>query len=111
MTLVLDASMALAWIFERSKDEQRDCARRALQTLTNSLTLVPQLWGVEVANGLLVGERRKVITTLQSTKFLKHLDRLPITVDGTMLAGWGTIMKIALRANRVLGTSGEGGVG
>ena len=79
--LVLDASMALAWIFEREDADQHDCADRALQMLEGVPASVPSLWHVEVANSLLVGERRKIIAPAQSQDFLLRLDQLPITVD------------------------------
>ncbi|WP_311196909.1 type II toxin-antitoxin system VapC family toxin [Rugamonas apoptosis] len=84
MILVLDASMALAWMFERADAVQRDCADRAVLALTSVAGLVPPLWHVEVANALLVGERRRVITPAQSQQFLSRLDQLPITVDSAL---------------------------
>lgn len=81
MTLVIDASMALAWIFAREKPEEAVCADLALQATAEMATIVPSLWHTEVANALLVGERRKIITEAQSIDFLARLARLPVTVD------------------------------
>ena len=81
MILVLDASVALAWIFERLDAAEHDRADRALGTLATTSAMVPPLWQVEVANGLLVGERRKVIQVAQSQDFLRRLVNLPIKVD------------------------------
>lgn len=81
MTLVIDASMALAWIFTREKPEEAVCADLALQATAEMATIVPSLWHTEVANALLVGERRKIITEAQSIDFLARLARLPVTVD------------------------------
>lgn len=83
MTLVLDASMTLAWIFERTNADQGERASRALQALSSTDALVPSLWHAEVANALLVGERRKVIMQAQSREFLRRLDQLPIMTDTT----------------------------
>lgn len=83
MMLVVDASMALAWIYEREKPVEIDCADRALEALTNNNALVPTLWPIEIANALLVGERRRLITQAQSMDFLTKLGRLPIEVDDT----------------------------
>ena len=81
MTLVLDASMALSWAFERAEAGQRDCSERALSLLETGSALVPVLWHTEVSNGLLVGERRKLITPAESQDFLARLDRLSIASD------------------------------
>ncbi|GJI92723.1 MULTISPECIES: type II toxin-antitoxin system VapC family toxin [Duganella] len=81
MMLVLDASMVLSWIFERADAAERDLADRALQALSGASASVPALWHVEVANALLVGERRRVITPVQGADFLRRLDRLSIRVD------------------------------
>lgn len=93
MILVLDASMTLAWIFERSDASEVDRADRALGMLASTSAMVPPLWPVEVANGLLVGERRKVIQSAQSDHFLTRLAHLPIKVD---------IHSTATRAQQVL---------
>ncbi len=81
MTLVLDASMALAWLFQRVVPAQIDCADRALSALTSYEVLVPALWHVETANALLVAERRNVVTQAQVSDFVARLGRLPITTD------------------------------
>ena len=84
MILVLDASVALAWIFERSDAAEHDRADRALGILATTSAVVPPLWQAEVANGLLVGERRKVIQLAQSQNFLMRLANLPIKVDSNL---------------------------
>ena len=81
MTLVIDASMALAWIYTREKPTEAECADRALQAITEMATVVPSLWHTEIANALLVGERRKIITEAQTFDYLTRLARLPIDVD------------------------------
>lgn len=81
MRLVLDASMALAWVFERENTEEADCAERALLALTDAETSVPALWHTEVANALLVGERHRAIKEAQVINYLSRLQALPITTD------------------------------
>src|SRR5262245_23407312 len=39
------------------------------------------IWKLEVANALVVAERRRKIRAAKSTKFLEELQRLAITVD------------------------------
>ena len=86
MRLVIDASMALAWIFVRAKPEESECANLALTALADTPSLVPSLWHTEIANALLVGERRKIITEAQTIDYLTRLARLPIAVDEALPA-------------------------
>ncbi|NRR29082.1 type II toxin-antitoxin system VapC family toxin [Oxalobacteraceae bacterium] len=73
--------MALSWKFERQDSRERDCSKRALLATLDRTTLVPSLWHTEVSNGLLVGERRKLITTADTSDFLTLLDDMPIVID------------------------------
>ncbi|MEI9478624.1 MAG: type II toxin-antitoxin system VapC family toxin [Deltaproteobacteria bacterium] len=60
MDWVLDASIALAWALP---DEASDQADRFLSRVTAKDVLwVPSLWWYEVANALVVAERRKRLT-------------------------------------------------
>lgn len=79
--LVLDASMALAWAFARQVPSERDCADRVLQALQGTAARVPAIWSIEVANGLLVGGRRHVITSALSAEYLRRLDLLAVVID------------------------------
>lgn len=81
MKLVLDASMALAWVFERQNKEEAQCAEKALTAITDFEAIVPALWHIEIANALLVGERRKVISEAQVIDYLNRLSKLPILTD------------------------------
>jgi len=121
MKLVLDASMALAWFFERNTAEESARAERALLSLADAETWVPALWHAEIANGLLVGERRMVVTQAQVTDYLDRLSRLPIHTDGMssmahrdrvmalareygLSAYDASYLELALRADSVLAT-------
>ncbi len=96
MTLVIDASMALAWIYAREKPAEAACADRALDALSQATVLVSSLWYTEVANALLVGERRKIITKAQAIDFLAKLRRLPIEIDNaTPAARQDQVMALA----------------
>lgn len=77
MTLVLDASMALAWLFERADQIQAECADKVLSALTSYEVVVPPLWHVETANALLVAERRKVVTEAQVADFCQQTRQSP----------------------------------
>ena len=78
---VLDASVALSWLFERESPSERRRAAAVLDALEDGPALVPALWQAEVLNALLVGERRALVTPAQSTEYLARLGRLPIVVD------------------------------
>ncbi|MFO8238022.1 MAG: type II toxin-antitoxin system VapC family toxin [Prochlorococcaceae cyanobacterium] len=81
MTLVLDASMALAWIFERESAVEAEQAQRLLDRCGAESWVVPALWHLEVANALVVAERRGVIQPELSGSFLERLDALPIDTE------------------------------
>lgn len=81
MKLVIDASMALAWLFERKDKKEIICADRALEALADSEVSVPALWHTEIGNALLVGERRRVVTEAQVLDYLNRLSALPILTD------------------------------
>lgn len=81
MSLVLDASAALAWIFERSDPDQAAQADKLLGDIASGPVWVPGLWYLEIANALLVAERRRVVNEAPVTDYLERLSRLPIQTD------------------------------
>ena len=83
--LVIDASMALAWAFERQQPEDGQRASRLLSECGSESWWVPALWHLEVANALLVAERRGVIPSSASDLFRARLQALPIETDATPL--------------------------
>lgn len=76
--LVIDSSISIAWCFP---DEQDDYSQAVLDALSSTQAFVPHLWHLEVANTLLVGERRKRSTQANTVAWLGFLSALPITVD------------------------------
>jgi len=76
---VVDASVALAWIFD---DESNEYAESILRSLKIRSCVVPAHWALEVTNSLLFAERKGRITTADSTRGLVLLDGLPISMDG-----------------------------
>ena len=78
--LILDASVAAAWLFSDETDPRADVA---LARLAEDGALVPQLWHLEIRNVLLVGERRGRVSAEQATEFLDALGELPIRTDTT----------------------------
>ena len=98
--IILDASMALAWIFERDNKKEAICADHVLQKMESMETIVPPLWHSEISNALLVGERRKVVTEAQVIDYLNRLSHLPLTTDTASPANIrGLILSLAREYN------------
>ena len=76
--LVIDSSISVAWCF---RDEQDEYSQSVLDALVSEQALVPDLWHLEVANTLLVGERRRRSTHANTVTWLGFLCSLPIAVD------------------------------
>jgi predicted nucleic acid-binding protein len=76
--VVVDASVALAWCFP---DEGSNEADRMLASLKGLVIWVPAVWSLEIANAILVGERRKRLKQPDITRFIALLESLPITQD------------------------------
>jgi predicted nucleic acid-binding protein len=90
---VLDGSVTLSWAFEDEGSPYSDALLGRLPTLR---AVVPQIWPLEVANALLVGERRGRLTQAQTREFVHLLDDLPILVDGeTSEQAYGEILRLA----------------
>ena len=78
MSLVLDASMTIAWLFD---DERTDGSAAALRHVRDEGAVVPSLWRLEVANVLRNAVRRGRCDHDYVDRSLDRLLRLPITVD------------------------------
>ncbi|MBL9218052.1 MAG: type II toxin-antitoxin system VapC family toxin [Opitutaceae bacterium] len=78
-TLVMDGSTTLGFLL---KDEQETIPLKALGALEKGTKVfVPAHWGVEVANGLIMAERRKRATQADITEALGLVAALPVTSD------------------------------
>jgi predicted nucleic acid-binding protein len=80
--LVLDCSFTMAWCFE---DETSERTEQVLDALTEITAWVPALWSVEVANSLIVAERKKRLTHIKAMAFREYLTALRIEVDNYLL--------------------------
>jgi predicted nucleic acid-binding protein len=90
---VLDCSIVLAWYFA---DEANDYADAVAGALASAVVIVPSLFLLELANTLVVGERRGRSTAAQATAFLTRLAALPIVVDEqTMKRAWLDTISLA----------------
>lgn len=95
MVFVVDASVTMSWCFE---DEARPVTDDLLARLTSETILVPALWTHEVANVLLVSERRGRMSESQAARFVELLRQLPIRIDSAPV-DMGTLLAIGRRHN------------
>ncbi|MGC8475151.1 MAG: type II toxin-antitoxin system VapC family toxin [Acetobacteraceae bacterium] len=95
MSLVLDASMALAWCFE---SEQTPAVMAVLDRVTEHGGHAPALWPMEMANGLATAQRRKRLTATQRARLAGLVQALPVRVDpGSAMLTWGAVAVLAER--------------
>ncbi len=73
--------MALARLFQRQQAADAQQADRLLHDCGAVPWWVPGLWHLEVANALLVAERRSVLPPADSDRFLARISSLPILTD------------------------------
>jgi len=92
MPFVLDASVTLAWAFE---DEATPATEALLDRVRDEGGIVPAVWPLEVANGLLLGERRGRLAEAQTMRFVQTLQGLPISVDdGALGEAFGAVLTL-----------------
>ena len=78
MPVIIDATVALSWLFE---DETSDYADRVLDAVASDGAVVPAIWLLEVANGLLSGERRGRLSAAEVDEARDLLSALPLRID------------------------------
>ena len=95
MSLVLDSSATLAWIYS---DETTDPIRRLFDAVADDGAVVPALWRLEIANSLTVAVRRGRIDANFRRAVLSDLALLDITADDhTDVHAWGETLSVADR--------------
>jgi predicted nucleic acid-binding protein len=79
MEWVVDSSIALAWALpdETSKEADRFLSRISMR----SVLWVPALWWYEMANALLMAQRRKRLGEAEKIRLMELYGRLPIHTD------------------------------
>lgn len=93
MTLVLDASITLAGLFE---DEDGHAALDALRRGIVEGAIVPALWRLEVANALRTAVKRKRCDEVFADTALARLGRMRIAIDAeTDLHAWGATLSLS----------------
>jgi predicted nucleic acid-binding protein len=83
---VIDSSVAIAWVHPSQATPETDGLLTEVDT--GSKIIVPVLWFLEIANALLVLQRRKKITVNERKLALQILSELNPTVDEE---GGGTV--------------------
>ncbi len=96
--IVLDASVAMVWCYP---DEHEDYAYAVLDRLENTVAVVPSSWRIEVANALLMGERRSRLSHADVKRFFELLNTLAIRIDSeTALRAFGETLALG-RAHKL----------
>ena len=78
MQFVFDCSVAISWCLV---DENNPTANAILAMMPDAEAFVPGIWSLEIANVLLVAERRNRMTQKQSEEAIALLQSLLIQVD------------------------------
>ena len=90
---VLDSSVTLAWYLP---DESGSASAALLERAAAEGVAVPGLWPLEIANALLMAERRGRIAAAARVRALGALRRLPISVDSeTAERAWADALTLA----------------
>jgi len=93
VTLVLDASMTIAWLFD---DERTEAAHSVMRRVVAEGAIVPSLWRLEVANVLRNAVRRGRCNEGYVDQSLARLARLAIKGDQeTDDHAWGATRTLA----------------
>jgi len=93
MSVVLDASMTIAWLFA---DEHTEAAHKVMRRVAAEGAAVPSLWRLEVANVLRNAVRRGRCDEAYVDRSLARLERLAISTDDeTDSHAWGTTRALA----------------
>lgn len=95
MSLVLDSSMILAWVYS---DETTPAVRHVFNLLSQAGAWAPGLWRLEVANVLEMNVRRKRHSADFRDATLADLAQLRIEIDSeTDRHAWSATLRLATR--------------
>ncbi|MEO9191890.1 MAG: type II toxin-antitoxin system VapC family toxin [Acetobacteraceae bacterium] len=95
MTLVLDSSATLAWVYA---DEVTPAIEQVFGRIAEAEAWVPAIWPTEVANALQSGLRRRRIDAAFRDAALADLALMPIVIDAdTNTYVWTTTTRLATR--------------
>jgi predicted nucleic acid-binding protein len=95
VSVVLDSSATLAWIFG---DETTEPIRRVFDAVGQQGAFVPSIWRLEIANSLTAAMRRRRIDHEFRRAALADLSELDIIVDGlTDTRAWNATLDLGDR--------------
>lgn len=95
MSMVLDSSITLAWVY---REETTESVNEVFENLSRAGAWVPSLWRLEVANVLQVGMRRRRHGAVFRDSALSDLALFPIHLDlETDRQAWGATVRLAER--------------
>jgi predicted nucleic acid-binding protein len=95
MSLVLDCSITLAWVYA---DETTAAVRQVFDLVSQGGAWAPALWRLEVANVLEMSTRRGRHNAAFRDATLADLTHLPIQIDGeTDIRAWAETLGLAER--------------
>ncbi len=93
--LIIDASVVLAVMLPDEIDAYAD---KAMEAVTKIGARAPVHWPLEIANGLLMAERRRRITPAIRQKSLADVRVLPVEIDDrTEEAVWDDVSDLAAK--------------
>ena len=78
-SFVVDASVGFAWVYPSQASAETDALLEDVEA--GATVVAPALWFLEVANGLLAAQRRRLLTGSERKRALEMLSGLRITVD------------------------------
>ncbi len=97
MDIVLDCSVVMAWCFDEVGSAY---AEKVVARFRDDRAFVPLIWPLEVANSLLVAERRKRITRADNARFVELIRTMPVELDPeTGSRALGDTLPLARRTN------------
>lgn len=95
MSLVLDSSVTLAWIYSQ---ETTASILQVMEKINDSAAWAPSLWRLEVANILEMGVRKRRHNATFRDDTLADLALLPVNIDpDTDKHAWNSTLKLAER--------------
>ena len=78
-SFIVDASVGFAWVYEGQATPETDGLLN--QVAAGATVIVPALWFLEMANVLLVAQRRHRLTAIQRKEALEKLAAMQFTMD------------------------------
>ena len=96
MPHVVDASTAVSWVLEEGGPANRfDLYER----IAEAGVVVPEIWSLEVSNGLLHALMRHRLTEYQLARSMPILDKLPVELESSTFASvMSSMFRLALES-------------